>query len=254
MRKRLFEIIEAAEDQDKLSAVYDWFMMAVILISLVPLAFHKVNLAFLLIDRITVVIFIIDYLLRLLTADLKLKKGAASFALYPFTPMAIIDLVSILPSLTILHGGFRLLRIFRLLRTFKAFRAFKIVRYSKSINMIIDVIKMQRKSLGTVAGLTIAYVAFSALVIFNVEPQSFDTFFEAFYWAMVSLATVGYGDIYPVTTVGRLVTIVSSVLGIAIVALPAGIITAGFMELLREQTEAAPAADETESAGEQPDD
>ncbi|MBQ6266310.1 MAG: ion transporter [Clostridia bacterium] len=257
MRKRLYEIIEAAQEDDKFSAAYDWFMMAAILISILPLAFHKVNAGFILIDRITVVIFIIDYILRLLTADLKLKKGAASFVLYPITPMAIIDLVSILPSLTILHGGFRLLRIFRLLRTFKAFRAFKIIRYSKSINMIIDVIKMQRKSLGTVAGLTVAYVAFSALVIFNVEPQSFDTFFEAFYWAMVSLATVGYGDIYPVTTVGRIVTIVSSVLGIAIVALPAGIITAGFMELLREQSEAAPAApaaDAAESAGEQPDD
>ena len=258
MRIRLYEIIEAAQEDDKLSAVYDWFMMAVILSSLVPLAFHKVNIGFLLIDRITVVIFIIDYFLRLLTADLKLKKGAASFVLYPITPMAIIDLVSILPSLTIINGGFRLLKIFRLLRTFKAFRAFKIIRYSKSINLIINVLKKQSKTLGTVAGLSIGYVLFSALVIFNVEPQSFKTFFEAFYWAMVSLSTVGYGDIYPVTTTGRIVTIVSSLLGIAIIALPSGIITAGFMNELKQDKEHPqeenPDANAAGSAEEQSDD
>jgi voltage-gated potassium channel len=80
---------------------------------------------------------------------------------------------------------------------------------------------------GTLAG---AYILISALVIFNVEPESFETFFDAIYWATVSLTTVGYGDIYPVTTVGRVVTMLSSILGIAIIALPAGIITAGYMK------------------------
>ena len=74
----------------------------------------------------------------------------------------------------------------------------------------------------------------SALIIFNVESQSFDTFFDAIYWATVSLTTVGYGDIYPVTTTGRIVTMISSMFGIAVVALPAGIITAGYMEALNE--------------------
>ena len=77
----------------------------------------------------------------------------------------------------------------------------------------------------------------SALVIFNVEPESFNTFFDAIYWATVSLTTMGYGDIYPVTTLGRIVTMVSSIFGIAIIALPAGIITAGFMEQLSSKGE-----------------
>ena len=85
-----------------------------------------------------------------------------------------------------------------------------------------------------VLSLAIAYVVISALLIFNVEPDSFNTFFDAIYWATVSLTTMGYGDIYPVTTIGRVVTIFSSVLGIAIVALPAGIITAGYMSELQE--------------------
>lgn len=85
--------------------------------------------------------------------------------------------------------------------------------------------------------LTLGYILFAALVIFNVEPDSFDSFFDAVYWATVSLTTVGYGDIYPVSAVGRFVTMISSVFGIAIVALPAGIITAGYMKEIEEDEE-----------------
>ena len=83
--------------------------------------------------------------------------------------------------------------------------------------------------------LTAVYVPVSALVIYNIEPDSFVTFFDAVYWATVSLTTMGYGDIYPVTAAGRVVTMISSVFGIAIVALPAGIITAGYMNTLNDQ-------------------
>jgi voltage-gated potassium channel len=77
--------------------------------------------------------------------------------------------------------------------------------------------------------MAIAYILVSALIIYNVEPESFNTFFDAIYWATVSLTTVGYGDIYPVTTIGRTVTMISSVFGIAIIALPSGVITAGYL-------------------------
>ena len=101
--------------------------------------------------------------------------------------------------------------------------------------MIKGVFKSQRKPLLTVGILAAAYILISALVIFNVEPDSFKSFFDAVYWATVSLTTMGYGDIYPVTTIGRIVTMVSSVFGIAIIALPSGIITAGFMEELNSK-------------------
>ncbi len=232
MRKRIFEILDTPTDDDKLSNIYDIFMMIVIVASLVPLAFKNDYLAFRIIDKIAVVIFIIDYFFRLLTADYKLKKKGWSFLIYPITPMAIIDLLCILPSLNIISGGFRILKVFRLLRTLRVFRVFKAIRYSKSIKMILEVFKTQKKPLMTVGILAAGYVLISALVIFNVEPDSFDNFFEAVYWATVSLTTMGYGDIYPVTTLGRIVTMVSSIFGIAIIALPAGIITAGFMEQL----------------------
>ncbi len=237
MRKRLFEIIESSKEDDKLGNAYDVFMMIVIIASLVPLAFKTEYLTFRIIDKIAVVIFIIDYFLRLITADYKLEKKALSFVVYPITPMAIIDLLCILPSLNIISSGFRILKVFRLFRTLRVFRVFKAIRYSKSIKMIFEVFRTQKKPLFTVGLLAIGYVLVSALVIFNVEPDSFNNFFDAVYWATVSLTTMGYGDIYPVTTLGRIVTMVSSIFGIAIIALPAGIITAGFMEQLNNKTE-----------------
>lgn len=78
--------------------------------------------------------------------------------------------------------------------------------------------------------MAVAYIFISAIVIYNVEPDSFNTFFDAFYWATISLTTVGYGDIYPVTPIGRCVTMISSLIGIAINALPSSVITAGYLE------------------------
>ena len=235
MRKRIFEIIEAATESDRASNVYDIFMMIIIVGSLIPLAFKSENAIFYWIDKVAVVVFIIDYALRLFTADLKLNKKAASFVLYPFTPMAILDLLCILPSLNILQSGFRVLKVFRLFRTMRVFRVFKVVRYSKSIHLIKQVFKDQKRPLLTVGALAIVYILISALIVFNIEPDSFKNFFDAIYWATVSLTTMGYGDIYPVTTIGRIVTMVSSILGIAIIALPSGIITAGFLEALNKE-------------------
>jgi len=156
---------------------------------------------------------------------------------YPFTLWAIIDFISILPTLTALNSGFKLLRLFRIFRTFRVFRIFKAFRYSKSISIITKVINKSKNPLLAVCTLAIGYILISALVIFNVEADSFDTFFDAIYWATVSLTTVGYGDIYPVTTAGRMITMISSILGIAVVALPASIITAGYMDAINSDKE-----------------
>jgi voltage-gated potassium channel len=235
VRKRIFELIELSDGSDLWSSIYDYFMMVVIIVSLIPLAFKQDYAIFTVTDKIAVTIFIIDYLLRLCTADYKYgKTSASSFMRYPFSFMAIIDLVSILPSITLLNNSFKLLRIFRLIRAFRVFRVFKVLRYSKSFKIIVSVLNKQKESLLAVGTLAIAYIIISALIIFNVEPNSFDTFFDAVYWATVSLTTMGYGDIYPVTTIGRSVTMISAIFGIAIVALPAGIITAGFMNELNK--------------------
>ena len=133
-----------------------------------------------------------------------------------------------------LSSGFKLLRI---LRIFKTFRVFKALRYSRRVRIAGRVLKKSRNPLILVMSLTIGYIIVAALLVFNVEPDTFNNFFDAVYWSTVSLATVGYGDIYPITTAGRIVSMVSSMVGIVVIALPSGIITAGYMEVVKEDKE-----------------
>ena len=235
LRKKIYQVVEVAENNDKLSSIYDVFMMITIVISLVPLMTKSQNTFLSVIDIVTVFIFIVDYLMRLLTADYRLNKRSASFLLYPFTPMAILDLLTILASVSVLNSGFKVLKLFRLLRTFRVLRVFKAFRYSKNVAIILDVFKKQKEALTVVCVLAVGYIFVTALIIFNVEPDTFPTFFDAIYWATISLTTVGYGDIYAVSNVGKVLTMLSSLLGIAIVALPAGIVTAGYMEAVSKQ-------------------
>lgn len=237
MRKRIYEIIEVAEDNDVISRVYDIFMIVAIVASIVPLAVKDSGTWGQVIDIVCVVIFMIDYILRWATADYNYpdQKKAIAFLRYPVSFMALVDLVSILPSFVSISAGFRLVRIFRLFRAFRVFRVFKGLRYSKNFKRITSVLKKSKDSLIAVGVMATAYILIAALIIFNVEPDSFGNFFDAIYWATVSLTTVGYGDIYPVTVFGRIVTMVSAVLGVAVVALPAGIITAGYMKQLEKE-------------------
>ena len=239
IRKRIFEVIEVSRDGDRLSALYDSFMIVVILLSLLPLVFKEMTPVLYVLDKASMVVFIIDYLLRWATADYKYQRqSASSFLRYPFSLMALVDLVSILPSLSVLNSGFKVLRLLRMMRALRVFRVLKVVRYSKSIRIIGNVLKNSRESLAAVGSLALAYIIVSALIIFNAEPDSFRNFFEAVYWSTVLLTTVGFGDITPVTAIGRLIAMVSSIFGMAIVALPSGIITAGYMqELYRKREE-----------------
>ena len=237
MRKRIFEIVELAKEGDQLSEWYDAIMLFFIIMSIAPLLFKETRPIFEITDRIAVIVFIIDYFLRWMTADYKLeKKSIISFIRYPLTPLAVVDLLSILPFVTYVDRSFRVLRMFRIIKTLRVFRAFRAVRYSGSMEILVTIMKDSKKPLMEVASLAVGYVIVSAIVVFSVEPQTFDSFFDAIYWAIVSLTTVGYGDLYPVTTVGRTVAMISSVFGIAIVALPSGIVTAGYLNALSKRS------------------
>lgn len=162
------------------------------------------------------------------------------FALYPFSAWAIIDMLSILPGLSILGKGFKIFRITRLLRIL---RLFKFIRYSDKIQVLGRVIQKEKGVLLTVLGIAVFYVFLTALIMFNAEPHinpstgatTFNDFFDALYWATVTLTTVGYGDMIPVTDVGRFVSMLSSLFGVAIIALPSGVITASYLEELRAE-------------------
>lgn len=244
MRKRIYDIIEAGYEHPGANRIYSIFMLCCIVMSLIPLGFRKTTPFLELLDTVSVTIFIIDYFLRLITADIKYgDPSIASFVRYPFSPMAIIDLLSILPSLTIVNRAlkvFRVARVFKLtraLRALKTVRVVKTVRFSKSATILGKVIRDSKDSLILLTFLAVGYIFTTALIIFNVEPETFKTFFDALYWATVSLTTVGYGDIYAVTTPGKIIAMLSSFVGIAIVALPSGIITAGFVNEISKNSD-----------------
>ena len=239
MRKKVYQIIEQGRKGDKVSVAYDVFMFIAIIASIVPLMFVEDHAVFRYIEMVTVTFFIIDYVLRWITADFRLGKGALSFLIYPFTFWGIIDLLSILPGLSVLSKGFKIFRVTRLL---KVMRLFKFLRYSDKILVLGKVIRKEKTVLITVLGIAIFYVFLTALIMFNVEPRvnpetgavTFRDFFDALYWATVTLTTVGYGDLTPVTDIGRMVSMLSSLFGVAVIALPSGVITASYLEELRD--------------------
>ena len=240
IRNDIFHIIEYDDEhQSKWSTFYDILMLVMIVSSIIPLMFREHLTLFVWFDQVSVVVFILDYLLRWGTADLKRpgRNRVLSFAIYPFTPMAILDLLSILPSIGVFGRSLKVLRIARLLKTF---RLFKFLRYSRQIQILVKVLRKEKKILFTVLGIAVFYIFVTALIMFNVESTDegsviFTSFFDALYWATTTLTTVGYGDIYPVSEIGRFISMLSSLLGVAVIALPSGVITASYLEELREE-------------------
>ena len=233
-RKNIFDVIET-ESHSLISRIYDWLMLVIIVVSLIPLAFREQTATFIWFDRISVSIFILDYLLRWFTADHKMpnRKKWQAFLLYPITPFAIIDLLSIIPSFNILN---RALKLFRLTRLLKIMRIFRFVRYSKHMQILFKVLHKERHILFTVFLIALVYIVVTALIMFNVEESAmFEDFFDALYWATTTLTTVGYGDIYPATDLGRIISMFSALLGVAVIALPSGVITASYLEELKDE-------------------
>ncbi len=239
LQQKIFDLINRDRKGMLASRIYDWYMLIMIIASIVPLMFIKDYPIFKVIEIVTVTAFIIDYILRWYTADIQLKRGWVSYIVYPFTPMAIIDLLSILPGLNLISPEFKLLRLTRLV---KIVRLLKIFRYSDKISIFLRVLSKEKDVLLSVLMLAVFYIFITALIMFNAEPhinphtgeETFHSFFDALYWATVTLTTVGYGDLCPVTDIGRVVSMISSLFGVAIIALPSGVITASYLEELRE--------------------
>ena len=241
-RKSIYNIVYGQGSSRHISAsrIYNWYMLVMIIASIIPLMFVNEYPVFRTINLVTVTAFIIDYILRWSTADIKLKRHWTSFIVYPFTPAAIIDLLSILPGLNVISPEFK---IFRLSRVLRIVNVLKFLRYSSKISMFMRVLSKEKHVLLTVLMLALFYIFLTALIMFNAEPhinpatgkETFHSFFDAIYWAAVTLTTVGYGDICPVTDLGRIVAMLSSLFGVAIIALPSGVITASYLEELKDE-------------------
>lgn len=226
IKRRTYEVIEVSSIGDASSRAYDVLMTTTVIVGLVPLTLKTDNLYTTIIEIMTAVILFIDYCARVYTADYKMGyKSIKAYIAYVFTPLAIFDLLSIIPVIYLIFP----IASLRLLKLFRIFRVLKLIRYSKTMIVIANVLRKVKTQLIAVLILITIYIFVSAMLIFQLEPNLFDGFFDALYWATISITTIGYGDIYPTTDIGRLITMISALMGVAVIALPSGMITAAYM-------------------------
>ncbi len=226
-KHRVYEVIEVSSVGDHSSRAYDVLLTTAIIVGMVPMTMKGENVFTRWIEVVVSVLFLIDYIARVWTADYKMGyKHYKAYIAYVLKPMAIFDLLSIIP---VVYLFLPVSSLIGLLRLFRIFRVFKLVRYSSTMVVIANVLRKVHKQLLAVLILIMVYIFVSAMLIFQLEPDLFDQFFDAIYWATISITTIGYGDISPTTDAGRFIAMISALVGMAVIALPTGIITAAYM-------------------------
>ena len=241
-RKRILQIIEVGSDLDLPSRIYDYINACAIIINLffsILYTFEEIREKFgtwfVLAEGITVAFFAVDYVLRVLTAGELFDELTEAHAIkkYVFSFTGLIDLLSFLPYyLPIFFPAGTV--AFRMIRIVRIFRLFRINAYYDSLNVITEVISGKKQQLISSVFIIVILMLASSLCMYSLEhesqPEVFENAFSGIWWAASTLLTVGYGDIYPITTAGKLLGIVITFLGAGMVAIPTGIISAGFVD------------------------
>ena len=241
-QKRIYAMVSTGVTDSKMNQFYDIFSTLALIANL-ACAFAstfdnldaKYGLLFDYVDEVTVFFFAIDYALRIMTAEQQYKGYPAGKAIgkYVTSGYGIIDLLSFLPHYlpTFFPAG---AAVFRMLRVVRIFRLFRINAYSDSLTLIGNVLSKKKTQILASVFVIVLLILASSLCMYSVEhdaqPDVFRNAFSAIWWATSTLLTVGYGDIYPVTTLGQLLGIIITFLGVLLVAIPTGIISAGFVE------------------------
>ena len=237
MKKRIFDIIQIGNREDLLSRAFDWFIVLAILVNIVVMflstfnAFQPYLPVLHIIELMTAVIFCAEYILRIWTADLLYPDRSPVQAKLRFLRSfdGVVDLMTILPFFFL--DGFI---VFRMLRVVRIFHLFRINAQYDSFSVITTVLYEKRNQILSSLFIIIVLMFASSLCMYGVEheaqPDKFRNAFSGIWWSMSTLLTVGYGDIYPVTAVGRCMAIAIAFLGVGAVAIPTGIISAGFVE------------------------
>ena len=249
-KRRLFDIIQIGNKSDVPSRAFDVFIVAVILANITALfllTFDSLSRFFPLfhvIEWITILIFCVEYVLRLWTAEYLYPEVSPGRAALKFAGSfyGVIDLLAILPFFFL--SGFV---VFRMLRMVRIFHLFRINTNYDSFHVIRTVLYEKRNPLLTSIFIIFVLMLASSICMYSVEhaaqPQSFQNGFSGIWWSMSALLTVGYGDIYPITVLGRVLAILIALLGVGMVAIPTGIISAGFVEHYTKMQNDAPAQD-----------
>ena len=240
-KNKLATIIDADRGSSRVSRIYDYCMVVVIVLSLVPMMFLGGGYRWLnCISWVAGIVFLLDFIARCYVSPIdRYKIGCPWWRRYPFSFMGVVDFLSILPLFGIVNSKFSLFKFFRLVRIVALI---KFTRYSTKDDILLRVFQNNKNVLKDIGIFIFLYILISALLIYNVEPhinpstgqETFATFFDAVYWSVVTLTTVGYGDIYPTTILGKIISICSMVFGIGIIATVSSVITAGFIEEIKK--------------------
>ncbi|NRB46262.1 MAG: ion transporter [Saprospiraceae bacterium] len=248
LKEKVFEILDGG-DQEKttlnrqvnaaIMTLIILSVIAIILASYAPLR-ERFGTAFTVFELITIIIFSIEYGLRIWIADLKYPKLSVTKARLKFisSPMGMVDLVAILPFYLPFVVAFDL-RFIRLLRILRLLRVLKLKRHSRALKIIVQIFVEKRSELSITLFVTFILLLISSSVMYNLEneaqPDKFPDIISTFWWAIATLTTVGYGDVFPITPLGKFFGGIIALLGIGMVALPTGIISAAFIEGLEEE-------------------
>ena len=247
IKLRAFELVNRAEEGDRASRIFDLSILGLILLSVVAIILQSFDTlatryarVFSAFEIFTVVVFTLEYLIRLWTADLLYRESKHPYLKYIFSFMAIVDLLAILPFyLPFLPIDLRYLRMVRLMRLSRLLRILKLRRYLNASRLIFDVLRQSVTQLVISIALCLFVMLFSAIIMYTVEnpvqPEKFPNIIASMWWAICTLTTVGYGDVYPITPIGRFLTSIISLTGIGIIAIPTGIITSGFSNAINQR-------------------
>lgn len=249
-RQRTYRLIDEDAKDYRPSRIFNGVILFLIFLNVVAIILESDDLYAVeykwLWDEIefySVLVFGLEYLMRMMTADFKYpkSKGWRAFFRYVKSPLAIIDLLAILPSIIIIIAPYYSplnnlmdFRFVRLLRTMRLLRIFKITRYSTSLKLIGAVLREKKRDLGVTIFITLMLMVLSSTLMYHVEhdaqQEKFPNILSTFWWAVATLTTVGYGDVYPITGLGKILSGVIALLGIGLVALPTGILSSAFIE------------------------
>lgn len=237
LRKRVFDVIQIGSAGDFISRLFDYLLVFNIFANITVLilgTFEELNSFdgfFRAVEIVTVLFFCVEYALRIWTADQlypDLPRGRAVVR-FLLSFDGIVDLFTILPFFFLM--GFT---AFRILRVFRIFHLFRINTTYDSFNVITEVIYEKRNQIISSVVIILILMLASSLCIYSVEhdaqPDAFENAFSGIWWSMTTIFTVGYGDIVPITPVGRFLAVITTFLGVGVVAIPTGIISAGFVE------------------------
>lgn len=241
-RRRIYQILELGQEGDLHSRLYDLSLIVLILLNALAVLLESVqtladqyHVQFAWFEACSVGIFAIEYVLRLWSCveNKTFQSGVGGRFQYAITPMALIDLFAFLPFF--LSWIFPLdLRVLRMLRLVRLVRLLKLARYSEALRALGNILVSKKEEMVITLGLGVILLTISSSLMYFAEheaqPEIFSSIPAAMWWGVVTLTTVGYGDLYPITTLGKILGAFISVLGIGMFALPAGIFGAGIVE------------------------